>query len=250
MAIIMNISTLANKFITCLVAGIVTAALLLVIGNSGNVPFLPPVLIFSLVGFSFIGSIIFPFIWQNLENKQKIDSEKINSFLYALIRYAIAFNLISFGWKKILGLQFVVPTEVANKPMNQQSGEWLTWYYFGFSEAFGYILAFIQIGGSFLLLFRRTVLIGSFILFTFMLNLLLVNIFYQMNAGAVTQSIIITIGLVYLILLDYSKLYAFFLEPNDQKYKAFTIQVNIKNIARVSILVISLLFAFYLKSLV
>lgn len=246
----MNIYPLAKKFTSCFVAGIVTAALLLVIGNSGNLPFLPPVLIFSLVGISVISSIVFPFIWQSLESKQRINSDKIESFLYALIRYAIAFNLISFGWKKILGLQFVVPTEIANKPMNQQSGEWLTWYYFGFSTAFGSILAFIQIAGSVLLLFRKTVLIGAIILFTLMLNLVLVNFFYQMNAGALTQSILITIGLIYLILLDYKRLLAFFIMNKESMYQRFEISINFKNIMRALVLIISLLYTFYLKSLV
>jgi hypothetical protein len=61
--------------------------------------------------------------------------------------------------------------------MNQQSGEWLTWYYFGYSLVYGCIVAAIQIGGSLMLLFRKTLLLGVIILFAFMLNLTLINIF-------------------------------------------------------------------------
>jgi hypothetical protein len=54
------------------------------------------------------------------------------SFLQETICYLVAFNIASFGWKKLFGLQFIVPPAIASQPMSQQSGEWLTWYYFGY----------------------------------------------------------------------------------------------------------------------
>ena len=235
---------------TCFIAGLVVSALLLMVGNGGNIPWLPPVLVFSMVGISLLFAIIFPFIWQYKENRQTIDSNKIYGFLYTFIRYCIAFNIASFGWKKIFGLQFIIPIEIANKPMNQQSGEWLTWFYFGYSNAFGLIIAFIQIGGAYLLLFRKTLLLGSVILFSFMFNLTLINIFYQMNAGALLQSVLLTIGIVFLILLDYNRLVTFFLK-NQSNLPAFSIRnVLTKNVLRVAVIVISLLFTIYLKTLI
>lgn len=207
----MKDSSIFKKIISCLVAASTTIALLLVLGNSGTLLWFPPLLVFSLVGICFIAAFIYPFIWQYQERKQKVNSYKIYSFLNTLIRYTIAFNLASFGWKKIFGLQFIVPLSIANKPMNQQTGEWLTWFYFGYSHTFGLILALIQIVGSYFLLFRKTLLIAAIVLFAFMLNLTLINFFYQMNAGALTQSVLLTIGLVYLISSDYQRLKILFL---------------------------------------
>lgn len=229
-------------------AGLTTIALLLVLGNSGTLTWFPPVIVFSLVGIAFISSLIFPFIWQRQEKHQKINSEKVYAFIYGIIRYTIAFNLAGFGWKKLLGLQFVVPNEISAKPMNQQSGEWLTWYYFGHSYAFGIITAFIQISGSYLLLFRRTLLLGATILFAFMLNLTLINIFYQMNAGALLQSILLTIGIAFLLLLDYDRLVAFFLKAKS-RLPTLTFSNLTKNILRLSAILLSLAFTIYLKSL-
>lgn len=229
-------------------AGLTTIALLLVLGNSGTLTWFPPVIVFSLVGIAFISSLIFPFIWQRQEKFQKINSEKVYAFIYSIIRYTIAFNLAGFGWKKLLGLQFVVPNEISDKPMNQQSGEWLTWYYFGHSFAFGVILSIIQIGGSYLLLFRRTLLLGATILFAFMLNLTLINIFYQMNAGALLQSVLLTIGIAFLILLDYDRLVAFFLKAKSS-LPTLTLSNLTKNILRLSAILLSLAFTIYLKSL-
>lgn len=196
--------------------------------------------------FSFF--LIFPFLWQRQEKRQKINSEKIYAVIYAIIRYTIAFNLSSFGWKKLLGLQFVVPNEISDKPMNQQSGEWLTWFYFGYSFAFGVIIAIIQIGGAYLLLNRRTLLLGATILFAFMLNLTLINIFYQMNAGALFQSVILTIAILFLILLEYDRLVAFFLKAKSN-LPSLTLTSLTKNGIRLSAIVLSLLFTLYLKSL-
>ena len=245
----MKDSSIFKKIISCFIAALTTIALLLVLGNSGTLTWFPPLLVFSLVGICFVAAFIYPFIWQHQERRQKINSYKVYGFFNTLIRYTIAFNLASFGWKKIFGLQFVVPPSIASKPMNEQTGEWLTWFYFGYSHYFGLILAVIQIIGSYLILVRKTLLLAAVMLFAFMLNLTLINFFYQMNAGALTQSVLLTIGLVYLILSDYQRLKIFFLKslPN---IPALTIKSSTaKNLLRLSAIVLSLLFTLYLKSL-
>jgi len=239
-----------RKFASCLTCGVLLAALWLLLGNSGTLAWFPPVVVFSLAGLSLLGAFVFPFVWQYRQSKSRIDSARVYGLLNALIRYCIAFNLASFGWKKLFGLQFVVPLSVAAGPMNQQSGEWLTWYYFGYSLVYGCIIAIIQISGSLMILFQRTLLLGAVILFALMFNLTLINIFYHMNAGALLQSVVVTIGLVYLILLDYNKLIVFFLSLYSNKGSITPFDVITKNVVRLSAIILSLLFTIYLKSLV
>lgn len=243
----MNHSSFLKKLVTCIIAGLTTTALLLILGNSGTLTWFPPVVVFTLVGITFLLSIIYPVIWQHVEKKLKFNSKKVYGFLFAIIRYTIAFNLATFGWKKLFGLQFVVPVSIAEKPMNQQSGEWLTWYYFGHSYSFGVILAFIQIIGSFLLLFRSTVSAAALALFAFMLNLTLINIFYEMNAGALIQSVILTIGIAFLILSDYRRLVAFFFTVKTSIPAIELKSQFIKNSIRLSAILLALLFTLYLK---
>jgi hypothetical protein len=242
--------SIGKKIGTSLILGLVFSALVLMLGNGGNIPWLPPVVVFPLVGLGLLSALLFPFVWHYLEQKQKINSKKVYGFLYSAIRYCIAFNIASFGWKKFYGLQFIVPTEIANLPMNKQSGEWLTWFYFGHSHAFGIIIAVIQIVGGYLLLFQRTLLLGSMILFALLSNLTLINIFYQMNAGALLQSVVLTIGVLFLILLDYKKLVVFFLKTKSNLPSLNFNSVFVKNCIRLSAIVLSLLFTIYLKSLV
>jgi hypothetical protein len=244
----MQASSFSKKFISCFMAGIMSIALLLVLGNSGTLSWFPPEILFSLVGLCFLSSVIFPFVWHQKEKNKAVNSEKIYAYVYCVIRYTIAFNLASFGWKKLFSLQFVVPLEIASKPMNEQSGEWLTWYYFGYSFGFGIILSVIQIGGAYLLLFRRTLLLGSCILLAFILNLALINIFYGMNAGALLQSILLTIGILYLLHLEYNKLKEFFLNSKSS-FPPINISLLKKHAIRISAIILSLLFTIYLKSL-
>lgn len=230
-----------------MVAALTTIALLLMLGNSGTLKWFPPTVVFSLVGICFLASLIYPFTWHQREKKQLADSNKIYGLLYTIIRYTIAFNLAGFGWKKIFGLQFVVPASIAAHPMNEQSGEWLTWYYFGYSNVFGMILALIQIAGAWFLLFRKTYLVAAMILFAFMLNLTLINICYQMNAGALTMSVLLTLGIAFLILLEYKRLAAFFFKAKPVISSVHFKSERTKNMIRLSVILLSLLFTLYLK---
>ena len=240
-----KMSSLPRKFATCLVAGLTVAALLLVLGNSGTLDWFPPAVVFSLVGLSLLSSVIFPFIWQQQERRQKCDSNRIYALLFTIIRYSIAFNVASFGWKKIFGLQFIVPMEVASKPMNQQPGEVLTWYYFGYSPTFGAITAVTQIVGSYFLLFRKTFLLSCLVLFTLMLNIALVNVFYRMNAGALTQSVILTLGLLFLLLTEYQKLVDIFIKSGSVLPSLNFKSSLSRNAVKMSAIILSLLFVYY-----
>jgi hypothetical protein len=241
----MKTISLLKKLATCLMTGLTVAALLLVLGNSGTLAWFPPTVVFSLVGLSLVSSIVFPFIWQFQESRQKYNSIRIYAFLFAVIRYSIAFNIASFGWKKLFGLQFIVPTEVAGEPMNQQSGEVLTWYYFGYSNAFATMIAITQLVGSYLLLFRKTFLLSCLMLFTLMLNIALVDIFYQMNAGALVQAVVLTLGLLFLLLTEYDKLVAIFIQ-SDPVFPSVNFKNSLsKNAVRLSAIALSLLFVYY-----
>lgn len=51
-----------KKFVTCLIAGLACAALLLVIENGGNIPWFPPIVVFSLAGIALLASLAFPVV--------------------------------------------------------------------------------------------------------------------------------------------------------------------------------------------
>ena len=233
------------RVITSIIAGLVTAALWLLIGRSAEDPLVPKVIILTLVVASLLSIIVFPFIWQYLQSKKAEVGDKINAWLYAIIRYAIALDLAIFGWKKYFHLQFNVDDKIASQPMNQQSGEILTWFYFGHSHVFGCVVASLQILGATMLLFRKTWLLGAIILFTLMLNITSINIFYQMNAGALSQSVIMTIGLIYLIGIDYDRLAEFFFKAQSNILSVSSVKLSTKTILRLVGITFPVLYTWY-----
>jgi len=200
------------RVITSIIAGLVTAALWLLIGRSAEDPLVPKVIILTLVVASLLSIIVFPFIWQYLQSKKAEVDDKINAWLYAIIRYAIALDLAIFGWKKYFHLQFNVDDKIASQPMNQQSGEILTWFYFGHSHVF---------------------------------NITSINIFYQMNAGALSQSVIMTIGLIYLIGIDYDRLAEFFFKAQSNILSISSVKLSTKTILRLVGIAFPVLYTWY-----
>ncbi len=115
------------------------------------------------------------------------------------LRYACAWFLYFYGISELTGHQLTVPAWVAQKPIGSLDGYTLTWYYFGYSHAYKYILGFIQIVAASLLLFRKTALLAAVVMVPIMANIILVNIFYVIGPGAESLAIFIFAALLLLI---------------------------------------------------
>lgn len=166
----------------------------------------------------YIGCIVLGLIIGNLWNKifnLQTAREKFYLLVQAGIRFLLAYAISSYGFAKVLKEQFSVPEYIKDIPIGEQSGFWLTWYYFDYSYPFSIIIAIGQIGGSLLVLFNRTRLLGTFILLPIMLNIVFVNIFYEINFGAFLNSLIYTLGLTFLLLLNYKDLFEIFFRTTD-----------------------------------
>ena len=235
------------KFIDCLF--VVTA-----IYNGYNVLILPlkslpwifgllnPVM--SFAGFLFC--IIYPFIWQRKEEKGEINSEKLRSWIAGIVRYWLAASICTYGFAKILKAQFY-PSISANDSLVQSlSGFDLTWNYFGHSYALAVIIAIFQIGGSVLLLFRRTTLLGTVILLPVMLNILLINWFYNIGALPFLYSILYTLGLIYLLVFRWKDIKAILFKP---VYTFPAIRLGfVKDLLRIFVVVYPLVLIYHLAN--
>jgi len=117
------------------------------------------------------------------------------SQLYMFCRGFAAFMIMQYGFAKINGSQFTVLDSVIDKPMGEVSGFWLTWYYFGYSQAYGWIIALVQIVGGVMLLFHRTALAGAVILFGAVGNIILINLFFDIATSAMIMAFLIQAAL-------------------------------------------------------
>lgn len=180
----------------------------------------------------FISAIVFVFIWHNKEKRQKIDSLSVLAFLQSVVCYFIATDLCMFAWRKIFHLQFYAPTALLDKPFNNLTGEQLTIGYFGYSYPFALCIAAIQIAGSFLLLFKRTRLLGVFILLPIVVNIILIDLFYNIETGALFQAIALISGLSYILFTEWDRIVEFFLSIRGNKQPSYFKNIFFKNLIR------------------
>jgi hypothetical protein len=155
-------------------------------------------------------TLVYSVYWHRKERSGAFNSEIRHAWLRGVMRYFLAFDISIYGFGKIFKTQFGHLYSRDDLPIGNLNGFELTWNYFGHSHTFAVILGLLQIGGSILLLFRRTTLPGVFILLPVMVNIVLIDIFYQIPTGALINALIITFGLLYLLLLRWNDLKALF----------------------------------------
>lgn len=198
---------------------------------------------FLLLGLAIIFTFFFAFYWHTKEKKERINSEKITSWFITILRYWIAFLLIDFGFQKIFETNFAYSYHINDSLVSTLTGTELTWNYFGYSYGLSVILALFQIIGSILLLFRRTTLLGVTLLLPVVLNIVLINIFYQIGPITLFTSVVITLGLLYLVYQQKVDIIGFF---NQYKNTLPTIGTTLsRTLARVFCVVIPCLFVLY-----
>ncbi len=125
-------------------------------------------------------------------------------------RLYVFFFLTAYGLGKVIGAQFytpdLIPSEIEAIPISQIPNFELAWIFMG--RSYGYML-FIGIGeilGAFMLLFNRTKLIGSFILITIMINVIVFDIFFLDKYGALASAILYFIMLLIILYINKTKI--------------------------------------------
>ena len=167
------------------------------------------------VGVALFGSLIYVWIWHRREQTISTYSALHHAWLQGIIRYWLALSISSYGFAKILKTQFQTPDYLLDMPLSAVDGMDLTWYYFGYSYPLAAIIGLFQIGGSILLLYRRTTLLGTMILLPVMINIVLINIFYKISTGAFFNSVIYSLSLIFFLLLHGKRLKVIFWDLID-----------------------------------
>jgi len=195
---------------------------------------------FLTLALSILFSIGFSFYWHKRKN---VISIVYVSWLSILLRYWIAFLLLDFGFQKIFEVNFNYSYHIDDSLVSSLTGPELTWKYYGFSYGLSVIVAFFQIIGSVFLLFRRTLLLGVLLLLPVILNIVLINVFYNIGPITLFTSILITLGLVNLFLQHKVDIIRFF---NQYKSTLPSLGNNfLRLIARLLCVLIPCLFVVY-----
>ena len=103
----------------------------------------------------------------------------VSSIIYFLARYVLGVTMMFYGLIKIFQIQFALPSEFYDYELKQLDGVTLTWAFLGFSSWFSFLLGVFELVPGFLLLFRKTQLLGACLLFPSLLAVFLVNNAYN-----------------------------------------------------------------------
>jgi hypothetical protein len=153
---------------------------------------------FVLLVAGLLFTVLYPISWFRKENASFINTNKRHVLFQAIIRYWLVLEICNYAFAKILETQFGHDYFRNNSLTKDLSGFDLTWYYFGYSYTLSVIVALMQISGAILLLFHRTVLLGIVILLPIMVNIVLIDVFYGVQTGAIVNAVSFTLALLYL----------------------------------------------------
>src|SRR6266700_4690080 len=114
-------------------------------------------------------------IWTVID-RRRTDYNILTYWLTIIIRYYLAFILIRYGFGKIFRRQFPAPGPFdLQESYGEASPMGLAWTFFGYSRGYNYFTGFFDTISGVLLLFRRTIRVGSVIALVVMVNIIAVN---------------------------------------------------------------------------
>jgi hypothetical protein len=139
---------------------------------------------------------------------------------YIFLRYGLALFLLLYGFSKLFGAQFTILDSELDKRLGRVSGFWLTWYYFSYSKVYGSLIALIQIAGAVLLMFRKTTLLGACVLLPVLVNVAMIDVFYEIDLDATLIAVLLLGALLLLLAMHKQELLEFFWRRQNRLFPA------------------------------
>ena len=194
----------------------------------------------SLLGASF---------WLFVDSKIKLDyNKKLKILLQTILRYHVGLTLILYGLSKVFLLQFgVMDLESLEAKIGDHNGMSFLWTFMSYSKFYGIAAGLIEVVGGVLLLFRRTTSIGAFLLLTAMINVVLMDIGFDVSVKMFAIHLLLM--LIVLIWDDLKRLFVFFFldrPTTSSKYSSIFGGLNGKKIGIILKGILLLYVLFYL----
>jgi hypothetical protein len=172
-------------------------------GGSGDTTY-NYIQVFAFVVVAFVLTLI----WSAIDRKRTID-DKLYYWLTILVRYYLAFTMINYGMFKIFKTQFPTPMgDWLMQSYGDSSPMRLLWTFMGFSTAYNVFVGLGEFFGGFLLLFRRTRLLGALLVIAVMSNVVMLNFTYDVPVKLFSMHLLLMA--IYLTLPDAKRLLNFF----------------------------------------
>lgn len=145
--------------------------------------------------------------WQAIDKRKTFYA--FYEFVYVIARYYVAFELLYYGIEKLDGIQFtlqaerLIPSVGSTDPFN------LYWISTGASKSYPFFGGLLETAAAILLLFRRTTTLGCLIAIPVLLNVLLINLAYDVFIKLKVFHLLLFC--IFIFIPDLNRLYKFFI---------------------------------------
>ena len=119
------------------------------------------------------------------------------------ISWVVVTAMFIYGLGKII--QFDGAVEV-NKTVSEMTGMELMWAFYGYSKSFAITLGVFELIGGFLILIKKTRIIGCLITSTILVNVIFQDIYFGVHLGALKAAIFYQILILIILWLNKEKL--------------------------------------------
>ncbi len=121
-------------------------------------------------------------VWSLLD-RRRTNYKELHDWTRILVRYQLAMSLFSYGFMKVFPVQFQTFYGLARlmEPFGEFSRSGVLWNFMAVSIPYTVFSGAAEVAAGFLLLFRRTTTLGALISFPVLLNVVLLNIFYDVG---------------------------------------------------------------------
>lgn len=124
-------------------------------------------------------ALIASLVWLAIDRRRAHEA-RIRAVLRIVIRYGIAYTLLSYGISKLFIRQFPAPSgSRLLQTYGDSSPMGLMWTFMGASPAYVFFSGAAETVGALLLLFRRTTTLGALVLGVVMVNVVMMNFCYD-----------------------------------------------------------------------
>ena len=174
----------------------------------------------------------------NLTKKDKIEIFE-NS-----ISWIVVLAMFIYGLGKII--QFDGAVEV-NKTVSEMTGMELMWAFYGYSKSFAITLGVFELIGGFLILIKKTRIIGCLVTSTILINVIIQDIYFGVHLGALKAAILYQILILIILWLNKEKLIRgikALLEPN--KFEQSKTKLFIKLLIAFGVFLILRILEYYI----
>jgi uncharacterized membrane protein YphA (DoxX/SURF4 family) len=125
-------------------------------------------------------ALVVALVWTVLDRRRR-EYRRLSAWLYSLVRFALAMEMIAYGLSKIFPVQFEgrVNLVALATPLGVLTPQNLLWSFMGFSRLYTVFVGVGEFAGAVMLCFRRTATLGALLLIAILANVFVMNVAYD-----------------------------------------------------------------------